>query len=90
MIGFKVKVLDISQKNKIVFVDFDDYVGTDGADSKIKVMECYADKYGVERDNIMLIDDLNKTLYKAKKEDSKRGLLWRLCLVKFGRCCYEV
>lgn len=90
MIGFKVKILDTSKKNKIVFVDFDDYASTDGADSKIKVMECYADKYGVEHDNIMLIDDLKKTLYKAKKEDSKRGLLWRLCLVKFGRCCYEV
>lgn len=90
MIGFKVKVLDISQKNKIVFVDFDDYAGADGTDSKIKVMKRYADKYGVERDNVMLIDDSKETLYKAKKEDSKRGLLWRLCLVKFGRCCYEV
>lgn len=90
MIGFGVKILDTSKKNKIVFVDFDDYIGTNDVDSKIKVMECYADKYEVEHDNIMLIDDLNETLYKAKKEDSKQGLLWRLCLVKFGRCCYEV
>lgn len=151
MIGFKVKVLDISQKNKIVFVDFDDtlfiwrhdrikkyessilthmvsndfyddsvgiyntelierlkrakvssniillshtpttlefrskvmnveglfpdlfddYIGTDGADSKIKVMECYAEKYSVEHDNIMLIDDVKETLHKAKERGFK-------------------
>lgn len=50
---------------------FDDYIGTDGIDSKIKVMECYAEKYGVAHDDIMLIDDIKETLRKAKERGFK-------------------
>ena len=50
---------------------FDDYIGTDGAESKIKIMECYVNKYKIERDDIMLIDDLKETLNKARERGFK-------------------
>ena len=46
---------------------FDMFIGTDGPDSKVRVMKTFADVYGLEYTSVMLIDDRYETLHNARE-----------------------
>lgn len=46
---------------------FDAFIGTDGPDSKIKVMDTFTNVYGIDNKSIVLIDDRWETLHNARE-----------------------